>query len=408
MPPALATSTSAGWAILALLWNVGLAGAACDCESAPANFTGVVIVDGVQYDYGSGYGFGACAAWDAGLPPRCGCGVDPPAWCTAQWCYVNSRNCSVASAPSALFSELAYSYPACNSSATADLYNNDRASQAGLIRLCSVFSATDPSLVEVDTGGGLLSESTPCGNSATHLQVIAMVTAINSLNDGLGFPVEVGYPLAPRHLRLAYAYQVYPFGAWEGVGLNLSRRAFSGPSCDVVVGMAQGCPDDEIAKQGLVANETRRIFITGRGPRGVRTLYGLDQPYFFSTHLNSDTYAHPALAQMRLLGARSVHVIYEDYGNYFYTDLGREALRGAREMGYSATSSVLTRRGSEAYDGALLNASLDAALAARADVLVAVMRQPEWFQANVRLSLARPGTSSAAKGGHAFQAVRSM
>lgn len=110
---------------------------------------------------------------------------------------------------------------------------------------------------------------------------------------------------------------------------------------------------------------------------------------------------------MRLAGARTAHVLYEDYGNYFYTDLGKSAVEGAVGFGYSVTRNVLTRAEGTAFDASLLNASLDAALAAAPDVLVAVVRQPEWMAALARLSAARPSTASAGPtvNRHAFKAV---
>lgn len=110
---------------------------------------------------------------------------------------------------------------------------------------------------------------------------------------------------------------------------------------------------------------------------------------------------------MRLAGARTAHVLYEDYGNYFYTDLGKSAVEGAVGFGYSVTRNVLTRAEGTVFDASLLNASLDAALAAAPDVLVAVVRQPEWIAALARLSAARPSTASAGQtvNRHAFKAV---
>ena len=46
---------------------------------------------------------------------------------------------------------------------------------AGTLKFCSVFAAT--------------ASSTPCGNTATHLQVEAMVETMNNLTGGLGFQV---------------------------------------------------------------------------------------------------------------------------------------------------------------------------------------------------------------------------
>jgi hypothetical protein len=110
---------------------------------------------------------------------------------------------------------------------------------------------------------------------------------------------------------------------------------------------------------------------------------------------------------MRLAGARSAHVLYEDYGNYFLTDLGRSAAEGAAGFGYSVTSGVLTRAEGSTFDAALLNASLDAALAAAPDVLVVAVRQPEWVATLARLSAARPSTSARGPtiNRHAFKAI---
>ena len=115
-----------------------------------------------------------------------------------------------------------------------------------------------------------------------------MVAAINELNDGKGFPVYAG-SLEPTYLRLTYNWSTYPFGEWASTGATLSAERFA--ACDVVVGMANGCPDAEIVAQALIANATQRIYVTGRGPRQVLTQGGAYQPYLFSSHLRSDEYA---------------------------------------------------------------------------------------------------------------------
>eukprot|EP00967_Tisochrysis_lutea_P009309 scaffold11005_cov25-Tisochrysis_lutea.AAC.2 len=420
----------------------------CQCLAhAPPGYTGKMTVAGEVHDYGADYGMGHCAPHDSRRPPRCD-GLAFPTWCELPWCYVEPSTCNgSAIEPSLVNPGLYYSYQACGADEAASKhFARDFESFAGRIRLCSVFSQTDASLVEVHSGPPT-GASTPCGNSATHLQVQAMVEAINALNDGRGFAVEGGFPLSPRYVRFDYRYTIYPYGQWEAVGRNLSRNVFTN-SCDVVVGMAQGCPDVEIAlqvwlapsvaprmasactaiaaagftglpctcrsslnypfprSQGLVANETGRIFITGRGPRRVRTMFGLNQPYFFSVHLNSDNYSEPALLQWWLAGVRSAFVIYEDYGNYFFTDLGRSTVAAARARRYSVQHRVLTRADGTAFDPRVLNESLDAAIAAKPDLLVAIMRQPEWIAANARLSARRPGTATSQHSEtHAFKAI---
>lgn len=247
--------------LLALLWS--RAAAQCPCLSAPAGYTGLGTILGEAYNYGSDYGMDACSAHDTGLPPLC---QDPPGgqpqWCAEEWCYVDPSACDVASSPSVLFAGLAYSYAACGGGAVAREFD----SYGGLIRLCSVFSTTDPSLVEVGSGsaelnmGSAAAAAMPCGNSATHLQVEAMVTSINELNGGRGFTVEAGYPRSPVYVRFDYTYSTYPFGMWESVGRNQSLQAFSG-DCDVVVGMANGCPDEDIGRQVRVRRHSAAVLV---------------------------------------------------------------------------------------------------------------------------------------------------
>lgn len=160
-----------------------------------------------------------------------------------------------------------------------------RLTDTGLVHLCSVFSNKSSSLAE---SAAYEAAAGPCGNTQTHVQVEGMVAAINELNDGKGFPVYAG-SLEPTYLRLTYNWSTYPFGEWASTGATLSAERFA--ACDVVVGMANGCPDAEIVAQALIANATQRIYVTGRGPRQVLTQGGAYQPYLFSSHLRSDEYA---------------------------------------------------------------------------------------------------------------------
>jgi hypothetical protein len=254
----MAGATRVAVPLLALFWAQADAQCPCLQAAAQANYTGIGVIWGEPYDFGSGYGMDECRAHDEGLPPVCEgpAGGGQPRWCTKPWCYVNSSVCDKPNSPSILFPGFAYSYAACGSTFSSDTYAREFDTYGGLIRLCSVFSTTDSSLAEVDPIDAPAINSTPCGNSATHLQVEAMVTSINELNGGRGFAVEAGAPRSPLYVRFHYEYSVYPFGMWESIGRNMSLQAFSG-DCDVVVGMANGCPDAEISKQVRMGGRCR-------------------------------------------------------------------------------------------------------------------------------------------------------
>ena len=180
-------------------------------------------------------------------------------------------------------SRLADSYEACGE---ANLFLDFLSSMGGTLNLCSVFSAKSAALLEgVETQ---LAADVPCENTKTQVQVEAMVLAINALNNGRGFPLEMGRPTHPVYISLNYTWTTYPYGEWGSVGRELSATFFASAACDVIVGMAHGCPDEEIMQQALIANQTQRIYVTARGPRQVLTQYGAEQPYFFSAHLRSD------------------------------------------------------------------------------------------------------------------------
>ena len=105
---------------------------------------------------------------------------------------------------------------------------------------------------------------------------------------------------------------------------------------------------------------------------------------------------------MWLSGARSAAIIYEDYGSYFFTDLGNESAQLAASEGYDVRLvRRLSRSAGSVYDEALLDEAVAAAVASRADVLLLAVRQPEWERALERLSAARPPVAD----GHVFKAV---
>ena len=117
---------------------------------------------------------------------------------------------------------------------------------------------------------------------------------------------------------------------------------------------------------------------------------------------------------MELAGAQRLAVLYEDYGSYFFTGLGVESARLAREtFGYD----VLLNRSltPNTTDGTSVNATeLEAALAevvlAKPDVLLLSMRQQLWEPTLAALSAARPkaplgDAAPPAGGGHVFSGV---
>jgi len=85
-----------------------------------------------------------------------------------------------------------------------------------------------------------------------------MAAAVNALNGGLGFAVESGL----THYKFNYTYLTYPFGEWDTVGRTLSTQLFSSGECDIIVGMANGCPDPEIMDQALVVFNEPKLLLT--------------------------------------------------------------------------------------------------------------------------------------------------
>ena len=372
---------------------------ACAClpDLSSYNLTGAIVnAGGAQFpaftpggEYGPSYGIG-CGSHDDGLEPFCDRADVRESWCASNWCWVNASECTAAFEPTAssYFGGsglgLTYSYATCN--ATNDFLSFYT---TGHINLCSVFSldssATSEVLGEATSGDNI------CGKTNTKAQVESMVSAINALYGGRGFVLpHAGEVLAP-HMRLRYTWRTYPFGGWESVGRNLSRSLFESSTCDVVVGMANGCRDPEIQAQAALARAAGKMYFTGRGPqsvlRGAGNL-GDSLPYVFSTHIRSDEYARPALEQLRLSPylARSVAIVAEslDYGgNQFFASLGSDTVRVANELGYQVRLNATVERppGSptSGFDHARLNESLHAAVASRAHLLLLVMRQPEFM-----------------------------
>ena len=350
--------------------------------------------DATPCDYGSMYGLGMCSSHDAGTPPYCDV-PGSPAWCAFPWCYVNASNCDLASAPSSYIqthddgspTQLHYSYKTCDA---ADSFTEWYTQRTGTIHLCSVFSEHAAQLDETIREGDAAA-ARPCGNTHTHLQVEAVVEAIRRLNGGRGFALQSG--LITRYYTFNYTYRTYPFGEWVPTGRELSREMFGSGSCDVVVGMANGCPDLEIIDQALIANETKRIYVTGRGPQRTLTAAGTYQPYLFSTHLRSDEYALPALRQYVSKGSTSMAILGEASSNHFFADLGRATLSEAKAlsgMDVRFNASLPPRQIDGTVDVRRLDEQLVAMQATRSDIIFLVMREPEFRHTLQRLREWRP------------------
>ena len=89
----------------------------------------------------------------------------------------------------------------------------------------------------------------------------------------------------------------------------------------------------------------------------------------------------------------------EDYGNFFYTGLGEESVRLAEAEGYDVLlSQSITRTDGTDFDVEQLDSALAEVLAARPDVLLLVLRKPEWVRSLDTLEAARPPVD----GGHSF------
>ena len=68
----------------------------------------------------TGYGLSTCSAHDKDKQPYCNRGVESPAWCADNWCYVNKTSCNEPFSKSVYFPELRYSYFTCGNANTFD------------------------------------------------------------------------------------------------------------------------------------------------------------------------------------------------------------------------------------------------------------------------------------------------
>mmetsp|Transcript_41702 Transcript_41702/g.130638 ORF Transcript_41702/g.130638 Transcript_41702/m.130638 type:complete len:832 (-) Transcript_41702:95-2590(-) len=156
---------------------------------------------------------------------------------------------------------------------------------------------------------------------------------------------------------------------WEAQGRPDAERLFRNVS--FIMGQGAGCPDSITQKQAPIANETKTIYMTSRGPERILTERGY-QPYFFSIRLNSNNYPFLGLMHYSLQGARTVAIVYEVLGNLFFTGLGTEASLLAQQFGYdilyAANFTYLSDGVTQDFES--LRAHLDAIAALRPDVIV--------------------------------------
>jgi hypothetical protein len=295
--------------------------------------------------------------------------------------------------------DLGYSYSTCHGEDSFTQYYSLR---DGVVQLCSVFAQD----AAPDGGAG----GRPCGATHTHRQVEAAVASINALNGGRGVQVSTYGLSLTRFLTFNYTFLTYPAGAWETAGRAESAALFGGGACDVVVGMAHGCPDAEVGAQALVANASGRLYFTGRGPQALLAASG-EQPYLFSTHVRSDSYAVPALRRYQDLGMSSVALLWFDASeDLFYSGLGAYTREHVLEqmprvtLSYSAALRPSASSGGE-VDHAELTRSLMAAHGARADVLVLVLPVAAAESAMRLLRSWRPPGGDANGGQHVYRGI---
>ena len=238
----------------------------------------MVQIDDEDHVYGIGYGLHSCKAHDSSTAPFCNA-AGFPSFCTSYWCYVNVSSCALSALPSSYTPGLHYSHDTCEA---ADTFTSFYTQRNGHINLCSVFSTPSDARSEASD----VHQRQACGNTDTRAQVEAAVAAANALNDGQGFALRGtggDAPRVTRYYRFNYAVRTYPSGQWAAVGSQLSADLFSSDACDLVVGMANGCPNAEITAQALLANASKRIYVTGCGPEAVLRERGDNQPYLFSS-----------------------------------------------------------------------------------------------------------------------------
>ncbi len=241
----------------------------------------------------------------------------------------------------------------------------------GTLQICAVLEMTET----VAQDGSGVGAGEPCGSVVANVN--AFVGAVNALNGGGGFSVSGGG--AQHHFRLNFTHRTFASGAWATEGRNLSRALF--PSCHYVVNMGSGCPsgDSFFIEQAAIAREAGTIAVTNRGPPELLELAAND--HLFSIHVSSDKYPEYAVTQYRFRGVERIAIIGEEYDNFFFRGVTREAVRQVNSSALLTLATYATFQ-SETDASAMraVRKGVRAAIEARAEVLMFSGRAPVWSE----------------------------
>ena len=242
-------------------------------------------------------------------------------------------------------------------------------SSNGTLSVCAVLEMTKPTKGNDDGSG--VSAGEPCGGVIPNVR--AMVAAVNELHDGRGFAVGA-FGAEPLYFRLNFTARVFDHGNWSTEGVNLSRALF--PSCHYVVNMGSGCPssDTVFIEQAQIAKEAGAIAVTNRGPPEV--LKTAQNDHFFSIHVSSDEYPTLAIRQYELReSTATVAVVGESAENAFFRGVTHSA---AKKVNHSLQLTLAVHAQFVPEDVGAARAGAQAAIAARADVLIFSGSRNEW------------------------------
>lgn len=235
------------------------------------------------------------------------------------------------------------------------------------INIASCLEMIETKKVDGTTG----SSGNTCGKIGEATQTY--VDAVNSLNNGRGFAVYAGQT-DPLYFRLNYTLATFPEDAYfeSGNTTNNTRamcqRVFENAS--FVVGQGRGCPDAITMDQASMSKNLSTTYVTQRGPSELLTSNGRND-YLFSTHLNSDQYPYLGIQQCALAGAKTIAVIYEDFGNLFLTGVGKQAVNIAEDANMTVKlSAALSLADDGSQDVGALRSYLQDAVDTKADMIL--------------------------------------
>ena len=159
-----------------------------------------------------------------------------------------------------------------------------------------------------------------CGDKRYIAAATGMVRVVNALNDGKGFGIKAGNAGYTHFFRFNFSYATYDPVLYDDVGAALAADLF--PRLDFVVGQGAHCgaEDANTLKMAQIAEQHRKIYFTQRGPSGFMTAAPTKR-HIFSSHLNSDEYATPAIRRYSLSGVTSAALISTNTENYFFNGL---------------------------------------------------------------------------------------